>query len=112
MTGVEPPREPDKSPRPAEEPERRSATFEAPRRFGWAQALGVALFAVSVALFVAVPVVLLLPLSTGWKVGAIAILLVAEEVIFWAAALLLGREAVRRYRRFFDPRYWLDKVRR
>jgi len=65
--------------------------------------------AVSVALFVAVPVVLFLPLSVGWKAGAIAILLVVEEAIFWVAALLLGREAVRRYRRFFDPRSLFDK---
>jgi hypothetical protein len=42
----------------------------------------------------------------------IAVLLVAEEVVFWVAALLLGREVVRRYRRFFNPRYWLNKEQR
>ncbi len=111
MTGAGPFREPDKPPPPKEEA-KKDLAVPAPRRSGWRQALGAALFAVSVALFVAVPVVLFLPLTTGWKVGAVAILLVAEEVIFWVAAILLGREAVRRYRRFFNPRYWLDKERR
>ncbi len=109
MTG--PFREPDKLPSPEEEP-KKDLAVPASRRFGWRQALGAALFAVSAALFVAVPVVLFLPLTTSWKVGAVAVLLVAEEVIFWVAALLLGREAVRRYRRFFNPRYWFNKERR
>ncbi len=111
MTGPGPPHEPDKAPRPEEVPEKELAAL-ASRRFGWIQALGVALFAVSVALFVAVPVILFLPLSMGWKVGVVAILLVVEEAIFWVAALLLGREVVHHYRRFFDPLYWLGKRRR
>ena len=109
MTG--PFREPGKPP-PSEEEPKKDFVAPASRRFGWRQALGAALFAVSAALFVAVPVVLFLPLTTGWKVGMIAVLLVAEEVVFWVAALLLGREVVRRYRRFFNPRYWLNKERR
>ena len=108
MTG--PFREPGKPPPPEEEP-KKDLVAPASRKLGWRQALGAALFAVSAALFVAVPVVLFLPLTTGWKVGVIAVLLVAEEVVFWVAALLLGREAVRRYRRFFNPRHWFNKER-
>ena len=109
MTGPEEPREPDEPRRPGEAPEKDPAA-PVSRRLSFTQAVGVALFAVSVALFVAVPVVLFLPLSTGWKIGVVAVLLVVEEVIFWVATLLLGREVVRRYRRFLDPRYWLAKV--
>ncbi len=103
-------REPDGPRRQGEDSEKEPAA-PASQRFGWVQALGVVLFAISVALFLAVPVVLFLPLSTGWKVGVVAVLLVVEEVVFWLATLLIGREVVRRYRRFFDPRYWLDKAR-
>ena len=71
---------------------------------------GMALLAVSV-LFpaAAVLVVPFLPLSSGQKAGAIAALLVAGEAAFWLAALVLGREAVRRYRRFLSLRFWLGK---
>jgi hypothetical protein len=31
---------------------------------------------------------------------------VAAEVVFWGAALFVGREVISRYRRFFDPRAW------
>jgi hypothetical protein len=110
MSGAGSPREHERPQLPEENPKKEPAA-PAPQRFGWIQALGVMLFTISVTLFVAVPVVLFLPLSTGWKVGVVAILLVVEEVVFWMAALLLGREVVRRYRRFFDPRYWLDKAR-
>jgi predicted MFS family arabinose efflux permease len=111
LTGTGPFREPDKPPPPEQIPKKDLAA-PAAQRFGWRRALGIVLFAVSVALFVAVPVTLFLPLSTGWKVGLVAVLLVAEEAVFWIAALLLGREVVRRYRRFFNPHYWLDKERR
>jgi hypothetical protein len=74
-----------------------------------AWALGIALVVVSVVLPVIALIVLFLPLSVGWKAGVVTILLVAGETAFWASALVLGRETVRRYRRFLDPRYWLDK---
>ncbi len=50
------------------------------------------------------PVVLLLPLSAGQKNWATAALLVAGEVAFWVSAVVLGREAIRRYRTHLDPR--------
>jgi hypothetical protein len=78
----------------------------------WRWVLGGALLAVSVALPLAALVVLFLPLSFGWKAGLFSALAVTGEVAFWLAALVLGREVVRRYRRFLDPRYWLDKYRR
>jgi len=34
------------------------------------------------------------------------------EVAFWAAAVTLGREIFRRYRRFLDTRGWLGNKRR
>lgn len=82
-----------------------------PQRPRQAWVFGMILVAVSVVLPAAALVMPFLPLSVGWKVGAISALLVAGEVAFWAAALVLGREAVRRYRRFLDPRYWFEKRR-
>jgi hypothetical protein len=56
--------------------------------------------------YAAVPVVPFLPLATAQKVGLSAGLVVAAEVVFWGAALFVGKEAISRYRRFVDPRAW------
>ena len=58
------------------------------------------------ALYAAVPVVPFLPLTTAQKIGLSAGLVVAAEVVFWGATLLVGKEGISRYRRFFDPRAW------
>jgi hypothetical protein len=64
------------------------------------------LLVISGALYAAVPVVPFLPLTTAQKVGLSARLVVAAEVVFWGAALFVGKEVISRYRRFFDPRTW------
>lgn len=73
---------------------------------GRARYLGIALLALAFMMWALVPVVLLLPLSGGQKGWATAALLVVGEVTFWVSAVLLGREVVRRYRSYIDPR-WL-----
>jgi hypothetical protein len=60
---------------------------------------------------VAAPAVLLTPLSTAQKAWMSSAFLVLGEVAFWVAAVVLGREVFRRYRRFLDPRAWLGKKR-
>ncbi len=92
---------------PAKEPD--ADPLASPPAGSSRKTLGIALLAVSVLLPLAALVVLFLPLSFGWKAGVFATLAVSGEVAFWLAALVLGREVVRRYRRFLDPRYWLDK---
>ncbi|CAA9421488.1 MAG: hypothetical protein AVDCRST_MAG22-2601 [uncultured Rubrobacteraceae bacterium] len=65
---------------------------------------GIALMVFAVLMWVAVPAVLLLPLSGGQKVWATSAFLVAGEVAFWVSAAVLGREVFRRYRERLDPR--------
>ena len=66
----------------------------------------------AVLFWVAAPVVLLTPLSAAQKAWTSSAFLVLGEVAFWVAALALGREVFRRYRRFLDPRGWFGKERR
>jgi hypothetical protein len=58
------------------------------------------------ALYAAVPVVPFLPLTTAQKIGFASGLVVAAEIVFWVAALFVGKEVISRYCRFFDPRAW------
>ena len=71
--------------------------------------LVVVLLVIPGALYAAVPVVPFLPLTTAQKIGLSSGLVVVAEVIFWVAALFVGKEAISRYRRFFDPRAWFRK---
>jgi hypothetical protein len=71
--------------------------------------LVIVLLVVPGALYAAIPVVPFLPLTTAQKIGLSSGLVVVAEVIFWVAALFVGREAISRYRRFFDPRAWFRK---
>ena len=70
----------------------------------WAAILGA--LVIPALLWAAVPVVAFLPLAGEHKVWVSGGLVVAAEAVFWVSALLLGREAVRRYRRYLDPRTW------
>jgi hypothetical protein len=71
--------------------------------------LVVVLLVIPGALYAAVPVVPFLPLTTAQKVGLSSGLVVVAEAVFWVAAFFVGREAISRYRRFFDPRAWFRK---
>jgi len=62
--------------------------------------------------WVAAPAVLLTPLSAAQKTWTSSASLVLGEVAFWAAAVALGHDVFRRYRRFLNPRGWLGKKRR
>ena len=71
---------------------------------GRARYLGFGLLALALLTWVLIPVVLLLPLPAGQKGWTTAALLVFGEAAFWVSAVLLGREVVRRYRSYIDPR--------
>ena len=58
------------------------------------------------ALYSAVPVMPFLPLTTAQKIGLSAGIVVPAEVVFWGATLLVGKEVISRYRRYFAPRAW------
>ena len=64
----------------------------------------VVLLVIPGALYAAVPAVPFLPLTTAQKVGLCTGLAVAAEVVFWGAALFLGKEVISRYRSLLDPR--------
>ena len=74
--------------------------------------LGIALIVAAVLFWVAAPAVLLTPLSAAQKAWTGSAFLILGEVAFWVAAVVLGREVFRRYRRFLDPRGWFGKQRR
>jgi len=91
------------------EPEDRSdfpdhSASDAPERSGRVWLAVVMLVVVPGLLYAAIPMVVFLPLSTGWKVWISGGLVVVAETVFVVAVIFLGGEVVSRYRRFLDPR--------
>ena len=78
---------------------------------GLTRLVGIVLFVVAVLFWVAAPAVLLTPLSAVQKAWTSSAFLILGEVAFWVAAVALGREVFRRYRRHLDPRGWSGKGR-
>ncbi len=66
-------------------------------------------FVVPGVLYLALLAVPFLPLMTGQKVWVASGLVIMAEGTFLLSALILGREAVRRYRGFLNPRRWFAK---
>ena len=79
------------------------------RAAGRTRLVGIVLLVAAVVFWVAAPAVLLIPIPAEQKAWMGSAFLVLGEVAVWAAAVILGREAFRRYRRFLDPRGWFDK---
>lgn len=96
-------REPGKSPEPAGPRQSRRSWRT------WVLVFGV--FVVPTLLYATIPAVPFLPLTTGQKVWVSAGLVAVAEMVFLLSALVLGWEAVRRYRRYLDPRRWFGKGR-
>jgi hypothetical protein len=70
------------------------------------QKLGLFLFIVSFIPWLAILfVVPFLPLDISQKTAIDVVLVVVAEVCFWLSVLLLGKEVVTKYRRYFNPRY-------
>ncbi|HBK97335.1 MAG TPA: hypothetical protein DD001_08335 [Microcoleaceae bacterium UBA10368] len=76
------------------------------------QKVGLFLFIVSflpwLAIFFVVP---FLPLSIALKTTIDVVLAVGAEICFWLSVVLLGKEVVTKYRRYFHPRYLWQKIR-
>ena len=96
------------SPRPERVEEEPGVPSESRRswRF-WVLIFGV--FVVPGVLYLMLLVVPFLPLTTGQKVWVASGLVIAVEGTFLLSALALGREAVRHYRGFLDPRRWFTE---
>ena len=97
-----------------DEQENRTEMGQEPRgskTAGLTRLVGIVLFVVAVLFWVAAPAVLLTPLSAAQKAWTSSGFLILGEVAFWVAAVVLGREVFRRYRRHLDPRGWWGKKR-
>jgi len=73
----------------------------------WKRRLGFGLVALSCLLYGCLLLVPATSLSTEGKVALSSLLVISGEASFWIGGLVLGREAIRRWRGALDPRRWI-----
>ena len=70
------------------------------------QNLGLILIIISFSPWLAIAVIVpFLPISLAQKALLVPALLVLAEVLFWTGVLLVGKEVVQKYSRYFSFRY-------
>ena len=70
------------------------------------QNLGLILIIISFSPWLAIAVIVpFLPISLAQKALLVTALLVLAEVLFWPGVLLVGKEVVQKYSRYFSFRY-------
>ncbi len=74
--------------------------------------LGVGLILVSFLPWIAVAIAPFLAVSIAQKAVLIPVLLGSAEVMFWLGILIVGKEVAERYRRWLNPRYLRERIRR
>jgi len=74
--------------------------------------LGVGLILVSFLPWIAVAIAPFLAVSIAQKAVLIPVLLGSAEVMFWLGILIVGKEVAERYRRWLNPRYLWERIRR
>jgi hypothetical protein len=73
----------------------------------WKRRLGFFLVILSCLLYGCLLLVPMTPFSTKGKVALSSLLVISGEASFWIGGLILGREAIRRWRSALDPRRWI-----
>jgi hypothetical protein len=87
-------------------PSLRSSGNSSSSTAAWARWTGIGLLILSFAFYGGLLLLPFVAMDGVTKAAAVPVLIALGEVAFWIGGLLLGKEVVARYRRFFNPRDW------
>ncbi|PLR96932.1 transporter suffix domain-containing protein [Bacillus sp. T33-2] len=71
--------------------------------------LAIGLIVASFIFYLLIPAAALLPFAAKTKLVLSGVLAVMGEVSFWVGGFILGKEAVKKYRKYFNPARWFKK---
>jgi hypothetical protein len=75
----------------------------------WQFNLGIFLIVLSTLLYASLIVLPFLDIPVSVKLGITPVVIIAGEIIFWIGGILVGKEIIIKYRRFFNPLHWLKR---
>lgn len=68
--------------------------------------IGIGLLITSTLFWIIAVIVPFTTFSTSVKAALIGVILVLAEISFWVAALLVGKEFVKKYKSYLNPKNW------
>lgn len=68
--------------------------------------LGVVLLILACLGWVAIALMPFAPLSLSMKATIVAAIIIGAEIMFWAGAVLVGKDVVQKYKRYLNPKNW------
>ncbi|ABO66863.1 transporter suffix domain-containing protein [Geobacillus thermodenitrificans] len=74
--------------------------------------IGIGLIIASFVVWIIPPLAPFLPLSAAGKTLVATGAIVAAEIMFWIGAVLVGKEAAAKLRKYWNPKHWRIKQRR
>lgn len=77
-----------------------------PARKKTLRAAAFVMIALSFLMYALLPVLPFLPLTVTSKSVAGGVMVGASEIVFWTGAVILGKEAVAKYKRWMNPLHW------
>ena len=75
----------------------------------WVKKTGIFLVILSFVLYGGLLLVPFIPYGAGAKAAVTSAIIVSGEASFWLGAIILGKEVVTKYRKYFNPANWFKK---
>ncbi|KJE27298.1 hypothetical protein LG52_1223 [Geobacillus kaustophilus] len=71
--------------------------------------IGIVLIIASFVVWLIPPIVPFLPFSAAVKALIATVAIVAAKIMFWIGALLVGKEAAAKLKKYWNPKHWRIK---
>ena len=71
--------------------------------------LGIILIVISFILWIFILGAPWLPMSTTLKASMVAIFIILGEIFFWGGTVLVGKDIVKKYKKYFNPIVWIRR---
>lgn len=79
------------------------------KKFNWKVKLGILLMVLCIPFFLAIALFPFLNIEAKLKITLSTVSLIIGEVLFWSGGLLVGKELLTKYKRYFNPKKWFKK---
>jgi formate hydrogenlyase subunit 4 len=79
------------------------------KKNNWKFNLGIIILALSILLFLSLPVIPFLPFENKTRITVSTIVFVVAEVTFYSGGFLLGKELFSKYKSYLNPKNWFKK---
>ena len=76
----------------------------------WTIRAGIFLIIFCIPFFLFIPVTPFLEMEAKTKITLSTVALIVGEVLFWVGGILVGKELLRKYKSYLNPKNWFKKA--